>query len=64
MNKGYYHLTPKEQVLRYLKYAKTFKPMLTEEAQEYLMDKYVDIRKKDSQQFGVLKDLAGITVRH
>lgn len=52
----------KEQVLRYLKYAKTFKPMLTEEAQEYLMDKYVDIRKKDSQQFGV-KGSYRITVR-
>ncbi|CAI8494772.1 unnamed protein product [Hanseniaspora opuntiae] len=52
----------KEQVLRYLKYAKTFKPMLTEEAQEYLMDKYVEIRKRDSQQFGV-KGSYRITVR-
>lgn len=52
----------KEQVLRYLKYAKTFKPMLTDEAQEYLMDKYVEIRKRDSQQFGV-KGSYRITVR-
>ncbi|XBW34577.1 hypothetical protein QEN19_000140 [Hanseniaspora menglaensis] len=52
----------KEQVLRYLKYAKTFKPMLTEEAQDYLVNKYIEVRKNDSQQFGT-KGSYRITVR-
>ncbi|KAL6929383.1 hypothetical protein ACO0SA_000783 [Hanseniaspora valbyensis] len=52
----------KEQVLRYLKYAKTFKPMLTEEAQDFLVNKYIEVRKNDSQQFGT-KGSYRITVR-
>lgn len=52
----------KEQVLRYLKYAKTFKPMLTEEAQEFLVNKYIEVRKNDSQQFGT-RGSYRITVR-
>ncbi|KAL6949048.1 hypothetical protein ACO0QE_001536 [Hanseniaspora vineae] len=42
----------KEQVLRYLQYAKTFNPIMNEEAKMYLIEKYKALRKDDSSTFG------------
>lgn len=42
----------KEQVLRYLQYAKTFNPIMNEEAKTYLIEKYKALRKDDSSTFG------------
>ncbi|QPG76288.1 hypothetical protein FOA43_003674 [Brettanomyces nanus] len=42
----------KEQLLRYIRYAKTFKPKMTKEARDYLVEKYKELRAADSQGFG------------
>ncbi|GAV30025.1 hypothetical protein PMKS-003531 [Pichia membranifaciens] len=39
----------KEQVLRYIKYAKNVKPKLTPEARAYLIERYKELRIDDSQ---------------
>ncbi|VEU19705.1 DEKNAAC100300 [Brettanomyces naardenensis] len=51
----------KEQLLRYIRYAKTFKPKMTKEARDYLVEKYKDLRADDSQGFG--RSSYRITVR-
>lgn len=51
----------REQLSRYIKYAKTFKPILTKEAGEYLVQKYKDLRKDDAQ--GYSRSSYRITVR-
>lgn len=50
-----------EQLRRYIKYARTFKPVLTKEARQYLVDKYKDLRKDDAQ--GYSRSSYRITVR-
>ncbi|CCD26850.1 MCM DNA helicase complex subunit MCM6 NDAI_0I02820 [Naumovozyma dairenensis CBS 421] len=49
------------QLRRYIRYARTFKPILTKEAREYLVEKYKDLRKDDAQGFS--KSSYRITVR-
>lgn len=39
----------KEQVLRYIKYARNVKPKLTPEARQYLIERYKELRMDDSQ---------------
>lgn len=51
----------REQLSRYIKYARTFKPILTKEAGEYLVQKYKDLRKDDAQ--GYSRSSYRITVR-
>ncbi len=41
-----------DQLLRYIRYARTFKPKMTAEARDYLVQKYKDLRADDSQGFG------------
>ncbi|SCU88420.1 LANO_0D02058g1_1 [Lachancea nothofagi CBS 11611] len=50
-----------EQLRRYIKYARTFKPVLNEEARNYLVDRYKELRKDDAQGFS--KSSYRITVR-
>ncbi|CAL9737510.1 DNA replication licensing factor Mcm6p [Monosporozyma servazzii] len=50
-----------QQVRRYIKYAKTFKPVLTKEARKYLVDKYKTLRNDDAQ--GYSRSSYRITVR-
>lgn len=50
-----------EQLARYLKYARTFKPRLTHEASQMLVDKYRQLREDDAQGLGRLS--YRITVR-
>lgn len=50
-----------EQLRRYIKYARTFKPIMTEEAREFLVRKYKELRKDDAQGFG--RSSYRITVR-
>ncbi|SCU95315.1 LADA_0G14906g1_1 [Lachancea dasiensis] len=50
-----------EQLRRYIKYARTFKPVMNEEARTYLVDKYKELRKDDAQGFS--KSSYRITVR-
>ncbi|CEP62920.1 MCM DNA helicase complex subunit MCM6 LALA0_S06e06964g [Lachancea lanzarotensis] len=50
-----------EQLRRYIKYARTFKPVLNEEARTYLVNKYKELRKDDAQGFS--KSSYRITVR-
>ncbi|KAF7562777.1 hypothetical protein G7046_g1353 [Stylonectria norvegica] len=51
-----------EQLQRYIRFAKTFRPELTEEAKEVLVQKYKDLRADDAQG-GVGKNSYRITVR-
>lgn len=50
-----------EQLRRYINYARTFKPVLTRDARNFLVNKYKELRKDDSQGFG--KASYRITVR-
>ena len=50
-----------EQLQRYIRYARTFKPQLTPEAQQVLVEKYCDLRADDAQSNG--KNTYRITVR-
>ncbi|KAL3235288.1 DNA replication licensing factor MCM6 [Nakaseomyces bracarensis] len=50
-----------EQLQRYIKYARTFKPILNQEARKYLVDKYKNLRKDDAQ--GYSRSSYRITVR-
>jgi DNA replication licensing factor MCM6 len=50
-----------EQLRRYIKYARTFKPILTKEARSYLVEKYNELRKDDAQGFS--RSSYRITVR-
>ncbi|KAG7877471.1 hypothetical protein KL937_004666 [Ogataea polymorpha] len=51
----------KEQLLRYIKYARTFKPKMTKEARDYLVERYKELRSDDSQGLG--RSSYRITVR-
>ena len=51
----------REQLRRYIKYARTFRPILTKEAREYLVERYKELRKDDAQGFG--RSSYRITVR-
>ncbi|KAH3660535.1 hypothetical protein OGAPHI_007121 [Ogataea philodendri] len=51
----------KEQLLRYIKYASTFKPKMTKEARDYLVERYKELRSDDSQGLG--RSSYRITVR-
>ncbi len=51
----------KEQLLRYIRYSRTFKPKMTKEARDYLVEKYKELRADDSQGFG--RSSYRITVR-
>lgn len=50
-----------EQLLRFIKYARTLKPVMTKEARSVLIDKYKELRADDSQ--GIGKNSYRITVR-
>ena len=50
-----------EQLRRYIKYARTFKPVMNEEARNYLVEKYKELRRDDAQGFS--KSSYRITVR-
>lgn len=50
-----------DQLRRYIKYARTFKPVLTEDARLSLVEKYKELRKNDMQ--GYSKSSYRITVR-
>ncbi|EDO14516.1 hypothetical protein Kpol_278p4 [Vanderwaltozyma polyspora DSM 70294] len=50
-----------EQLRRYIKYARTFKPILTKEAREFLVKKYKELRNDDAQ--GYSRSSYRITVR-
>ncbi|SCV04557.1 LAME_0H19372g1_1 [Lachancea meyersii CBS 8951] len=50
-----------DQLRRYIKYARTFKPILNQEARAYLVNKYKELRKDDAQGFS--KSSYRITVR-
>lgn len=50
-----------DQLRRYIKYARTFKPVMNEEARNLLVEKYKDLRKDDAQGFS--KSSYRITVR-
>ncbi|AET37466.1 MCM DNA helicase complex subunit MCM6 Ecym_1219 [Eremothecium cymbalariae DBVPG len=50
-----------DQLRRYIKYARTFKPVLTKEARHFMVNKYKELRKNDIQ--GYSKSSYRITVR-
>lgn len=50
-----------EQLSRYINYAKTFKPVMTKEARDYLVKRYTELRKDDAHGFS--KSSYRITVR-
>ncbi|KAF3992536.1 hypothetical protein FT663_01401 [Candidozyma haemuli var. vulneris] len=50
-----------EQLSRYIKYAKTFKPRMTKEARDFLVAKYKELRSDDAQGLG--RSSYRITVR-
>ncbi|CAR24694.1 MCM DNA helicase complex subunit MCM6 [Lachancea thermotolerans CBS 6340] len=50
-----------DQLRRYIKYARTFKPLMNEEARNYLVEKYKELRRDDAQGFS--KSSYRITVR-
>jgi DNA replication licensing factor MCM6 len=50
-----------EQLQRYIRYARTFKPKLSQEAQTYLVQKYIELRSDDAQGMG--RNSYRITVR-
>ncbi|GME90752.1 unnamed protein product [Ambrosiozyma monospora] len=51
----------KEQLLRYIRYARTFKPKMTKEGRDFLVDKYKELRSDDAQGLG--RSSYRITVR-
>ncbi|GMG20951.1 unnamed protein product [Ambrosiozyma monospora] len=51
----------KEQLLRYIRYARTFKPKMTKEGRDFLIDKYKELRSDDAQGLG--RSSYRITVR-
>lgn len=51
-----------EQLQRYIRFARTFRPVFTEEAKEVLVEKYRELRQDDAQG-GVGKNSYRITVR-
>ncbi|CDK24364.1 unnamed protein product [Kuraishia capsulata CBS 1993] len=50
-----------EQLLRYIRYAKTFKPKMPKEARDYLIARYKELREDDAQGLG--RSSYRITVR-
>ncbi|RLV91834.1 DNA replication licensing factor MCM6 [Spathaspora sp. JA1] len=50
-----------EQLSRYIKYAKTFKPKMSKEARDFLVTRYKELREEDAQGLG--KSSYRITVR-
>ncbi|CAK7890947.1 DNA replication licensing factor Mcm6p [[Candida] anglica] len=50
-----------EQVARYIRYAKTFKPRMTKEARDFLVTRYKELRNDDAQ--GIGRSSYRITVR-
>ncbi|KGQ82812.1 minichromosome maintenance protein 6 [Candida albicans P37005] len=50
-----------EQLVRYIKYAKTFKPRMTKEARDFLVTRYKELREDDAQGLG--RSSYRITVR-
>ncbi|CUM66533.1 uncharacterized protein PRCAT00004201001 [Priceomyces carsonii] len=50
-----------EQLSRYIRYAKTFKPKMTKEARDYLVQRYKELRSDDAQ--GLSRSSYRITVR-
>ncbi|EWC45337.1 DNA replication licensing factor mcm6 [Drechslerella stenobrocha 248] len=59
------HITPEfttEQLQRYIRYARTFKPMFTREAEEELVKRYKELRSDDAQG-GIGRNSYRITVR-
>ncbi|KAK6544528.1 MCM DNA helicase complex subunit mcm6 [Orbilia ellipsospora] len=59
------HITPEfttEQLQRYIRYARTFKPTFTKEAEEELVKRYKELRADDAQG-GIGKNSYRITVR-
>lgn len=50
-----------EQLQRYIRYARTFKPSMTKAAREYLVTKYKELRQNDAQGLG--RNSYRITVR-
>ncbi|KAI5950768.1 MCM6 [Candida jiufengensis] len=50
-----------EQLSRYIKYAKTFKPRMTKEARDFLVTRYKELREDDAQGLG--RSSYRITVR-
>ena len=50
-----------EQLSRYIKYAKTFKPKMTKEARDFLVSRYKELRSDDAQGLG--RSSYRITVR-
>lgn len=50
-----------EQLARYIKYAKTFKPRMTKEARDFLVTRYKELREDDAQGLG--RSSYRITVR-
>ncbi|CCE62971.1 hypothetical protein TPHA_0D03350 [Tetrapisispora phaffii CBS 4417] len=50
-----------DQLRRYIKYARTFKPILTKEARDFLVSKYKELRNDDAQ--GYSRSSYRITVR-
>lgn len=50
-----------EQISRYIKYAKTFKPKMTKEARNFLVQRYKELRNDDAQGLG--RSSYRITVR-
>lgn len=50
-----------EQLLRYIKYARTLKPVMTKEARDLMVEKYKELRANDAQGLG--KNSYRITVR-
>ncbi|GMM28305.1 MCM DNA helicase complex subunit [Martiniozyma asiatica (nom. inval.)] len=51
----------KEQILRYIRYARMLKPKMSSEAREYLIERYKELRVDDSQNLG--RSSYRITVR-
>lgn len=50
-----------EDLQQYIRYARTFKPKMTPEASDFLVEKYKELRESDAQGFG--RSLYRITVR-
>jgi DNA replication licensing factor MCM6 len=50
-----------EQLRRYIRYARTFKPVMTKEARNYMVEKYKELRADDAQGLG--RNSYRITVR-
>ncbi|KAK9349876.1 MCM2/3/5 family-domain-containing protein [Lipomyces doorenjongii] len=50
-----------EQLQRYIRYARTFKPKMTREAREYMIERYKELRADDAQGLG--RNSYRITVR-